>query len=30
MTGTDANAFDALSGKAHFWQVAEGRIAVLP
>jgi DNA replication and repair protein RecF len=30
MTGTDANAFDALSGKARFWQVAEGRIAVLP
>ena len=30
MTGTDVNAFDALSGKARFWQVAEGRIAVLP
>jgi DNA replication and repair protein RecF len=29
MTGTDANAFDALSGKARFWQVAEAQIAVL-
>lgn len=29
MTGTDANAFDALSGNARFWQVAEAQIAVL-
>ena len=29
MTGTDQSAFAALSGKAHFWSVEEGRIAPL-
>jgi DNA replication and repair protein RecF len=29
MTGTDANAFEALSGKARFWRVDEGKIAGL-
>ncbi len=27
MTGTDAEAFAALSGRAHFWAVEEGKIA---
>ena len=29
MTGTDANAFDALSQRARFWQVEEGKITLL-
>ena len=27
MTGTDANAFDALRGRAQFWAVEEGKVA---
>ena len=29
MTGTDAEAFSALRGKAHFWGVEEGKIGAL-
>jgi DNA replication and repair protein RecF len=29
MTGTDANAFDALSQRARFWRVEEGKITLL-
>jgi DNA replication and repair protein RecF len=29
MTGTDADAFSALAGKARFWGVTEGKIAAL-
>ncbi|MET1047751.1 MAG: DNA replication/repair protein RecF [Hyphomicrobium sp.] len=30
MTGTDAEAFSALAGKARFWAVTEGKLAALP
>ncbi|WP_423415608.1 DNA replication/repair protein RecF [Hyphomicrobium sp. B1] len=30
MTGTDADAFSALAGKARFWGVNEGKIEALP
>ncbi|MET0408989.1 MAG: DNA replication/repair protein RecF [Hyphomicrobium sp.] len=30
MTGTDAEAFSALAGKARFWAVTEGKLEALP